>query len=170
MLKELKSMSCGKHHGRHDENCVCDAVDKILAEQEAVEDKCPTSCYSNLLSPTVSGKDTIPFLLFDKKGGLFSTFGNIGGFVDDCQCFESIFFRVEKLHDCCATLSVLRPVDVHGHTLSVCHPCDPDFFGLEKADFCIEVDLNCFCAIQCLNPELVDRVMPTKDKKHHHHG
>ncbi len=36
-------MSCGKHHGRHDENCVCDAVDKILAEQEAVEDKCPTS-------------------------------------------------------------------------------------------------------------------------------
>lgn len=59
-------MSCGKHHGRHDENCVCDAVDKILAEQEAVEDKCPTSCYSNLLSPTVSGKDTIPFLLLIK--------------------------------------------------------------------------------------------------------
>ncbi|BBP88560.1 hypothetical protein BsIDN1_21780 [Bacillus safensis] len=57
-------MSCGKHHGRHDENCVCDAVDKILAEQEAVEDKCPTSCYSNLLSPTVSGKDTIPFFTF----------------------------------------------------------------------------------------------------------
>ena len=60
-------MSCGKHHGRHDENCVCDAVDKILAEQEAVEDKCPTSCYSNLLSPTVSGKDTIPFLLLIKR-------------------------------------------------------------------------------------------------------
>ncbi|MCY9421241.1 spore coat protein, partial [Bacillus paralicheniformis] len=29
--KELKSMSCGKNNGRHDENCVCDAVDKILA-------------------------------------------------------------------------------------------------------------------------------------------
>ncbi|MFD3202114.1 CotY/CotZ family spore coat protein, partial [Bacillus sp. LR_5] len=28
-------MSCGKTHGRH-ENCVCDAVEKILAEQEAV--------------------------------------------------------------------------------------------------------------------------------------
>ena len=131
-------MSCGKHHGRHDENCVCDAVDKILAEQEAVEDKCPTSCYSNLLSPTVSGKIQFRFT-FDKKGGLFSTFGNIGGFVDDCQCFESIFFRVEKLHDCCATLSVLRPVDVHGHTLSVCHPCDPDFFGLEKRTFVLRL-------------------------------
>lgn len=64
-------MSHGKHHGRHDENCVCDAVDKILAEQEAVEDKCPTSRYSNLLSPTVSGKDTIPFLLFDKRADCF---------------------------------------------------------------------------------------------------
>lgn len=59
-------MSCGKHHGR-DENCVCDAVEKILAEQEAVEEQCPTGCYTNLLSPTVTGKDTIPFLLFDKK-------------------------------------------------------------------------------------------------------
>jgi hypothetical protein len=34
-------MSCGKHHGRH-ENCVCEAVEKILAEQEAVEEQCPT--------------------------------------------------------------------------------------------------------------------------------
>ncbi|XYY60293.1 CotY/CotZ family spore coat protein [Bacillus velezensis] len=59
-------MSRGKHHGR-DESCVCDAVEKILAEQEAVEEQCPTGCYTNLLSPTVTGKDTIPFLLFDKK-------------------------------------------------------------------------------------------------------
>ncbi|ASB69211.1 Spore coat protein Y [Bacillus subtilis subsp. subtilis] len=70
-------MSCGKTHGRH-ENCVCDAVEKILAEQEAVEEQCPTGCYTNLLNPTIAGKDTIPFLLFDKKGGLFSTFGNVG--------------------------------------------------------------------------------------------
>lgn len=82
-------MSCGKTHGRH-ENCVCDAVEKILAEQEAVEEQCPTGCYTNLLNPTIAGKDTIPFLVFDKKGGLFSTFGNVGGFVDDMQCFESI--------------------------------------------------------------------------------
>ncbi len=160
-------MSCGKNHG-HSENCVCDAVEQILAEQEAVEDNCPTSCFSNLLSPnTVSGRDTIPFLLFDKKGGLFSSFGNVGGFNDDTRCFESIFFRVENLKDCCATLSILRPVDADGDTVSVVHPCDPDFFGLEKTDFCIEVDLTCFCAIQCLSPELVDRVLPARDKKHH---
>ena len=103
-------MSCGKHHGRH-ENCVCDAVEQIIKEQDAVEETtaCSTSCFGNLLSPTVSGKDTIPFLLYDKKGGLFSTFGNVGGFSDDMQCFESIFFRAESLKDCCATLSILRP-------------------------------------------------------------
>lgn len=59
-------MSCGKHHGR-DESCVCDAVEKILAEQEAVEEQCPTGCYTNLLSPTVTGKDTIRFSCLIKK-------------------------------------------------------------------------------------------------------
>lgn len=156
-------MSHGKHHGRH-ENCVCDAVEQIIKEQDAVEETtaCSTRRFGNLLSPTVSGKDTIPFLLYDKKGGLFSTFGNVGGFSDDMQCFESIFFRAESLKDCCATLSILRPVDINGDTLSVCHPCDPDFFGLEKTDFCIEVDLTCFCAIQCLSPDLVDRAKRQK--------
>ena len=65
-------MSCGKHHGRH-ENCVCDAVEQIIKEQDAVEETtaCSTSCFGNLLSPTVSGKDTIPFLLYDKKADCF---------------------------------------------------------------------------------------------------
>ncbi|MRX71923.1 spore coat protein [Bacillus lacus] len=160
-------MSCGKHHKSDFDSCVCDAVEKILAEQEAVEESCPTSCFSNLLSPTtIPGRDTIPFLLFDKKGKLFSAFGNVGGFADDAACFETIFFRVEALKYCCATLSLLRPVNVSGHTLSVCDPCQSDFFGLEKTDFCIEVDLDCFCAIQCLSPDLVNRVAP--GKKHYH--
>ncbi|MBS2968415.1 spore coat protein [Metabacillus sp. KIGAM252] len=163
-------MSCGKNNGKRDiEGCVCEAVENILAEQEAVEENCPTSCYSNLLSPSaLPGKDTIPFLLYDKKGKLFSAFGNVGGFLDDMTCFETIFFRVEALRGCCATLKLLKPVDVEGDTLSVCDPCAEDFFGLEKSDFCIEVDLDCFCAIQCLSPELVNRVSPMSKKKHHH--
>jgi len=28
---------------------------------------------------------------------------------------------------------------------------------LEKTNFCIEVDLECFCAIECLNPQLINR-------------
>ncbi|MCD7034997.1 spore coat protein [Metabacillus sp. GX 13764] len=162
-------MSCGhKSHDQYDVNCVCRAVENIKAEQDAVEEQCPTSCFSNLLSPTMApGRDTIPFLLFDKKGNLFSAFGNVGGFSDDNHCFQTIFFRVENLNGCCATLSLLRPVNVKGETISVCDPCDPEFFGLEKTDFCIEVDLLCFCAIQCLSPDLVNRAMP-QQKKHHH--
>ncbi|WP_078435170.1 CotY/CotZ family spore coat protein [Metabacillus halosaccharovorans] len=160
-------MGCKDKKDR-DNNCVCEAVEQILAEQEAVEEiSCPTSCYSNLLGP-VSGpqRDTIPFILYGKKGELFKAFGNVGGFNGDMTCFQTIFFRVEAVEDCCATLSLLRPVDVDGNTLSVCNPCDEDFFGLEKTDFCIEVDLDCFCAIQCLSPELVDRVADER-KKHH---
>ncbi|WP_299092539.1 CotY/CotZ family spore coat protein [uncultured Metabacillus sp.] len=148
-----------------DNNCVCEAVEQILAEQEAVEEiSCPTSCFSNLLSPAANpGRDTIPFILYDKKGDLFKAFGNVGGFLGDMACFKTIFFRVEHVKDCCATLSLLRPFDVNGDTESVCDPCDGDFFGLAKSDFCIEVDLDCFCAIQCLSPDLVNRAM---DKKH----
>jgi spore coat protein Y len=158
-------MGCKDKKDR-DNSCVCDAVEQILAEQEAVEEiTCPTSCFSNLLNPVAGTKDTIPFILSDKKGGLFKAFGNVGGFVGDMCCFKTIFFRVEALDDCCATLSLLRPVDFHGDTESVTDPCDEHFFGLEKTDFCIEVDLDCFCAIQCLSPELVDRAVDRKPHK-----
>lgn len=160
-------MGCKDKKDR-DNNCVCEAVEQILAEQEAVEEiSCPTSCYSNLLGPVAGPqRDTIPFILYGKKGELFKAFGNVGGFTGDMTCFQTIFFRVEAVEDCCATLSLLRPVDVDGNTLSVCNPCDEDFFGLEKTDFCIEVDLDCFCAIQCLSPELVDRVADERKKCH----
>jgi spore coat protein Y len=148
-------------------NCVCEAIEQILDAQEAVEEiTCPTSCFSNLLNPVVNpSRDTIPFILFDKKGDLFKSFGNVGGFNGDMICFKTIFFRVEAVDKCCATLSLLRPVDDEGNTISVCEPCDPDLFGLEKSDFCIEVDLDCFCAIQCLSPDLVGRTIM---KKHHY--
>lgn len=159
-------MGC-KDKKDHDNNCVCEAVEQILAEQEAVEEiTCPTSCFSNLLNPVAGTKDTIPFILTNKEGELFTAFGNVGGLTGDMTCFKTIFFRAESVEDCCATLSLLRPVDVDGNTISVLDPCDEDFFGLEKSDFCVEVDLDCFCAIQCLSPDLVDRVATNK---HCHH-
>ncbi|MFC0271910.1 CotY/CotZ family spore coat protein [Metabacillus herbersteinensis] len=158
-------MGCKKHH---DQSCVCDAVEHILAEQEAIEESCTTSCYSNLLNPITSpGHATIPFILYTKKGELFKAFGNVGGLFND-DCFSTVFFRVENLKDCCATLSLLRPYDEEGETLSVSCPCDDNgengFFGLEKSDFCIEIDLNCFCAIQCLSPALVNRAIDKHQK------
>ncbi|MBE4909412.1 spore coat protein [Bacillus luteolus] len=145
-------MSCSKR------NCVCEAVEAILDAQDAVNDKCPTSCFQDLLNPAVApGRDTIPFILFDKKGGLFKAFGNVGKRLplgDEMDCFKTIFFRVENIKDdCCATLSLLRPENG-----DIKDPCD---LGAEdrlfRTDFCIEVDLSCFCAIQCLSPDLVAR-------------
>lgn len=151
-------MSCSKR------NCVCEAVEAILDAQDAVNDKCPTSCFQDLLNPAVApGRDTIPFMLFDKKGGLFKAFGNVGNVgtvgalgnaVDDIACFKTIFFRVENIKDdCCATLSLLRPAEG-----DIVDPCELEGVGsLIRTDFCIEVDLSCFCAIQCLSPDLVRR-------------
>lgn len=138
-----------------DLNCVCEAVLNIADLQDAVEDDCPTSCFSNLLAPTQFVGDTIPFLLYTKKGDLFKAFGNVGELLPG-DCFKTPFFRVEHVRrDCCATLSLLRPVNAHGTVDCATDVCDVD--NLVRTDFCIEVDLSCFCAIQCLDPRLVVR-------------
>jgi Spore coat protein Z len=129
-------------------NCVCEAVENILDQQEAVKDQCPTSCYSNLLNPVRSLGDTIPFILLNEKGTPFEAFGNIGG-----DCFKTAFFRVENIKHCCATLQLLLPLDCHGKLAhEIC-----DVKKLVKTRNCIEVDLTCFCAIQCLSPRLLNR-------------
>ncbi|MBE4909411.1 spore coat protein [Bacillus luteolus] len=136
-----------------DLNCVCEAVLNIKDLQDAVDDDCPTSCFSNLLAPTQFVGDTIPFLLYTKKGDLFKAFGNVGELLPG-DCFKTPFFRVEDVRkDCCATLSLLRPVDGRGS----CKDDVCDVERLVRTDFCIEVDLRCFCAIQCLDPRLVVR-------------
>ncbi|MGG3642279.1 CotY/CotZ family spore coat protein [Bacillus gobiensis] len=146
---------------KKDFSCVCEAVENINDLQNAVEEECPTSCFSNLLSPTATLGDTIPFILFTKKSKPFTAFGNVGE-LNAGPCFSTVFFRVEKIRDCCATLRLLiafdekrKVLDFTGkdhHKNEVC-----DVFRLEKTDFCIEVDLECFCAIECLNPRLLNR-------------
>ena len=127
-------------------NCVCDTVENILKQQEAVKDRCPTSCYSNLLNPLKSLGDTIPFILINENGTLFEAFGNVGG-----DCFKTTFFRVEHINHCCVTLRLLLPLDCHNHIAhEIC-----DVKRLVKTKNCVEVDLTCFCAIQCLSPRLV---------------
>nr|WP_309101273.1 CotY/CotZ family spore coat protein [Fredinandcohnia onubensis] len=143
-------------------NCVSDAIEAILDAQEAVEEKCATSCYQNLLDPDVRpGRDTIPFLLYTEKGDVFSAFGNVGVRND---CFRSPFFRVENLRGNCATLTVLEPDrEVCDNETGECDVCDVR--ELRRTDFCIEVDLSCFCAIQCLSPDLVVRQFSRKGGK-----
>lgn len=136
--------------------CVCEAVENINDLQNAVEENCPTSCFSNLLSPSNTLGDTIPFILFDQKSKPFKAYGNVGG-LQAGDCFTTIFFRVEKVRGCCATLRLLIAFDEHRHVLDFSDDDACQVFRLEKSDSCIEVDLNCFCAIQCLNPRLINR-------------
>lgn len=146
---------------KKDFSCVCEAVENINDLQNAVEEECPTSCFSNLLSPTATLGDTIPFILFTKKSKPLTAFGNVGE-LNAGPCFSTVFFRVENIRGCCATLRLLiafdekrKVLDFTGkdhHKNEVC-----DVFRLEKTDFCIEVDLECFCAIECLNPRLLNR-------------
>ncbi len=136
-----------------DINCVSMAAQAILESQHAAMKRNPNSSYQELLNPVmIAGRDTIPILLYTKTGTLFSAFGNVGNF-DDMECFQTVFFRVERLKDCSATLSLLMPDD---EQLCEDNICDPFIVTeLEKTDSTIEVDLSSFCAIQCLSPELV---------------
>ncbi|MTH53212.1 spore coat protein [Bacillus mangrovi] len=145
-----------------DFGCVCDAVENIADLQDAVEEQCSTSCYSNLLSPVNTLGDTIPFILYTEKGEPFKAFGNVGE-LQSGDCFNTIFFRVESVKKCCATLRLLIAFDDKKHVLNFHKNSACDVFRLEKTDNCIEVDLKCFCSIQCLNPRLINRTLNGDD-------
>nr|WP_091583160.1 CotY/CotZ family spore coat protein [Alteribacillus bidgolensis] len=139
-------------------SCVLDAVLEIKEAQDEAEnfDACENKCSRNLLSPTgnINGLDTVPFVLQAKSGQLFHATGGIG----QDNCFQTVFFRVEKVDKCsgCATLSLLRPdnnLDFDNCCVDPASLCDVE--ELERTRHCIEVDLDCFCAIQCLDPQLV---------------
>ncbi|MGO4899879.1 CotY/CotZ family spore coat protein [Bacillus sp. GM2] len=141
------------------ENCVCEAVENIHDLQNAIEGEgCPTSCFSNLLSPSRHLGDTIPFIIYTSKSKPFVAFGNVGE-LQAGPCFSTVFFRVEDIKDCCATLRLLIAFDENRRVLDFTEEKDKicDVFRLEKTNFCVEVDLECFCAIECLNPQLINR-------------
>ncbi|MDA1475887.1 CotY/CotZ family spore coat protein [Bacillus changyiensis] len=141
------------------DNCVCEAVENIFELQNAIHDEgCPTSCFNNLLSPTRHFGDTIPFILYPAESKPFVAFGNVGE-LGAGPCFNTVFFRVEKIKGCCATLRLLIAFDENRHILDFTDEKDKicDVFRLEKTNFCVECDLECFCAIECLNPQLINR-------------
>nr|WP_225941890.1 CotY/CotZ family spore coat protein [Sporosarcina limicola] len=94
--------------------------------------------------------DTIPFMLStSEKNKPFKAF---------YKGIATPYFRLEKLNEeiCCAVLSLLEAIDIEGY------PADSydDFYALRKTKSCIIVNLNCFCVINPLSPELVNRPLP----------
>jgi hypothetical protein len=164
-------MGCGRNgnddvsesRDRHDTGCVCEVVRAIKDIQDNAEEncECPSNCFleplGSLVSPaTRQNADTRVFVLKTADGSPFHAFFKSV----DCVGCVSIFFRVEDIFDnCCATLRVLRPIEKNGTTLSTLNMvknCCIDLStfchlaGFEATNDCITVDLNCFCAIQCI--------------------
>lgn len=158
-------MGCGRNNvGSGNEGCVCEVVRAILdIQNQAVQDDCSTcttNCFleplGGIVSPARSAADTRVFTLLSKTGQPFVASFSSEEYEDICA---SIYFRVEDIFDnCCATLRVLIPLDdsedavdlltEDGSKVSLRAVCDvTDFVA---SDSCITVDLNCFCAVQCI--------------------
>ena len=134
--------------------CVCEALLEIKNQQDQLEDF-PTSCFSSLVAKLIK-VDTIPFMLLTESNEPFK----LNGFDHDDHSgelshFYTSFFRIEEISEnCCATISLLRPLDIHGYmTTSTC-----EVERLERTEICAEVDLNCFCAVQCLDVDLMKKI------------
>lgn len=132
-------------------SCICHAMQTLQIEQKVLSGngmEFQFICKSKKL-------DTIPFMLFSNE--LKEPFRVRH------KCMATPFFRLEKLDEktCCAVLSLLEAVDMDG-----C-PTDSydDFYALRKTKTCIIVNLNCFCGIQPLEPELVNRKLPVIEPK-----
>ncbi|WP_394235378.1 CotY/CotZ family spore coat protein [Niallia oryzisoli] len=161
-------MGCGRNDdvlGTTDTSsrgCVCDVVRAIKDIQDNAEDvcECPTNCFQEPLGALVSparrsNADTRVFVLKTADGSPFHAFFK----AKDCACV-SIFFRVEEVFDnCCATLRVIKPIKRENGqmtTLDMVKNCCIDLgsfcdlCGFESTNDCITVDLNCFCAVQCI--------------------
>lgn len=104
------------------------------------------------------GYDTIPFMISNRKCR-FEAFGRN----EKGQFFITPVFRLEKLdiNHCCATLSLLEPVDMDGCPVEFCD----EIYSLIKTKNCIIVDLSCFCIIEPLSPKLVNRALPIIEPK-----
>ena len=172
-------MSCKDNHDKKRNHCVCDVVKFINDLQDCATHTCPTGCDVPFLgaNPNVPLANTRPFLLYLANGELFrvpafnhnmmnmmaaqnrdgndnNNNNNKNGQMNNCQ--DTVVFRVESVdEDCCAVLRALIPVnnnkdnkDNKNNQNTFCELVDSDMFVASNT--CVTVDLDCFCAIQCL--------------------
>lgn len=135
-------------------NCVCKVLRQLIPKQKAA---CTSGCFPN------NGDDgVIPFVLTNTAGTLHFAFGNIGGGSGTApgDCFVTPFFTVVSVdNNCCAVLELLQPnVDLLAGAGAIC--CLPinavcNVTELTRTGICVNVDLNCFCQVNCLDPSLI---------------
>jgi hypothetical protein len=143
-------MGCGRDRddfGKRDLSCVCQAVRAIKDIQDAGDEcnECRNDCFLEPLGTMVSPANRVNtrvFKLYLKNGDTFKA--HIKG-----SKWKSPFFRVKEVFDnCCATLQVLKPDKVD--------ETEDMMVEWELTGDCVTVDLDCFCAIQCIKDVFVD--------------
>ncbi|PID24188.1 CotY/CotZ family spore coat protein [Sporosarcina sp. P7] len=132
-------------------SAICIAMKRLLKEQELMA----TFCQGFQYVCSFPVFDTIPFTLHDCE--LHTPFSA------HYKCIKTPYFRLEKfdIDTCCATLTLLEPVDMEGNPVDICE----EFYSLRKTKSCIIVNINCFCTITPLSPKLVDKKLPTIEPK-----
>lgn len=161
-------------HTYKNDLCVEEVLEKIVhAQKKASKCSCPDCDYScktsikELLHPNKShslpAKNTVPFILYTSKGMPFKADGVFKFRCSCCNeikfhCVSTFIFKVLKVKDGCARLELLafhNHNDEQSHCDShFCSPCEQinhqNVEDLCPTGICINVDLSCFCAIQCL--------------------
>ena len=130
------------------------ALNELKHQQDQIGG-CPTSCFSSLPSKLYK-IDTIPFLLYTDNG-LFQVSGEEKNNSGKGYHFWTPFFRIEDLdvNNKCGILSLLRPLSLSGFPVDEIYNVE----RLERTNNCVKVDLSCFCAVQCLDLNLLKKVV-----------
>jgi spore coat protein Y len=139
----------GEHQKK---SCVCHDLQQLLEEQKKL------SFEDFRFISDDFGYDTIPFILSTGECQF-----EAWGWAKNGDFFTTNIFRLEGIDErkCCATLSLLEPIDIDGYPADICD----DLFSLRKTTNCVIVDLTCFTSLQPLSPRLVNRLNPIIDPK-----
>jgi hypothetical protein len=167
-----KFMACGNNVHPGDQ-CVCAVLRAIADAQDQVSPVtggCEISCERSIqellngVSPATTAPNTIPVILycgcepFLGTGVSFTRRTPPGGGTFDFECIQTFVFRVTSVdNNCCAVLELLQIVNAGGQPIrpseeNVCSQFGAQARDFERTGICITVDLNCFCAVTCLEP------------------
>ena len=142
-----------------EESCVQEVLEDLVASQKEFKNFLHSKYYRHMLLDH-TGEGLVPFILYKKKGNQ-----EVSEFVamEKRDWFTTPFLAVKEIRkeSHCATVILLRPLDIDGYETTDLKK----LFRLEKTSFCLEVDLSCFCAIQCLDPRLMNRKLPIIEPK-----
>lgn len=132
-------------------SCICFAIKILQKEQKIVTERDVGLKFINKSRKM----DTIPFMLFN--------INSQKPFMIYYKGIATPYFRLEKLNEetCCAELSLLEAIDMDGYSVNSYE----DVYSLRKTDTCIIVVLSCFCVINPLPPELVNKPLPHIEPK-----